>query len=87
MCGYHLLKHWSRTQRVVTLSSGEAEFGGIDKGTIEAFGIQSWAQDFGIAMSVRILVDSFAAIGICRRVGIGWVRHLAVAQLWIPEGF
>ena len=26
-----------------------------------------------------------AAIGICRRTGIGRVRHLAVGQLWVQE--
>ena len=30
--------------------------------------------------------DSAAAIGICRRSGIGRVRHLAVGQLWVQEG-
>ena len=29
--------------------------------------------------------DASAAIGICRRAGIGRVRHLAVAQLWVQE--
>ena len=29
--------------------------------------------------------DSSAAIGICKRSGIGKVRHLAVAQLWVQD--
>ena len=29
--------------------------------------------------------DSAAAIGICRRSGIGRVRHLVVGQLWVQE--
>jgi hypothetical protein len=29
--------------------------------------------------------DSAAAIGICRRSGIGRARHLAVGQLWVQE--
>ena len=37
-------------------------------------------------MSVRMHADSAAAIGICRRSGIGRVRHLAVGQLWVQEG-
>ena len=32
-----------------------------------------------------IHADSSAAIGICRRTGIGRVRHLAVSQLWVQE--
>ena len=37
-------------------------------------------------MKVRMHADSAAAIGICRRSGIGRVRHLAVGQLWVQEG-
>ena len=37
-------------------------------------------------MAVRMHADSEAAIGICRRTGIGRVRHLAVGQLWVQEG-
>ena len=29
--------------------------------------------------------DSSAAIGICKRTGIGKVRHLATGQLWVQE--
>jgi hypothetical protein len=86
MRGSHLIKHWSSTQKAVTLSSGEAELCGIVKGTAEALGIQSLGRDLGIEMSVSIHTDSSAAVGICRRSGIGKVRHLAVGQLWVQEG-
>ena len=36
-------------------------------------------------MPVRVHAHSAAAIGICRRSGIGLVRHLPVAQLWVQE--
>jgi hypothetical protein len=85
MMGSHLIKHWSTTQKVVTLSSGEAELAGIVKGTAEALGLQSLAADLGISIKVQIHADSSAAIGICKRSGIGKVRHLAVGQLWIQE--
>ena len=84
--GTHLIKHWSCTQKAVTLSSAEAELYGLVKGTTEALGIQSWGHDLGIALPVRMHADSAAAIGICRRSGIGRVRHLAVGQLWVQEG-
>ena len=32
-----------------------------------------------------MFADSSAAIGICKRSGIGKVRHLAVGQLWVQE--
>jgi hypothetical protein len=86
MRGAHLIKHWSVTQKAVTLSSGEAELCGIVKGTAEALGIQSLGRDLGVEMEVSIHTDSSAAAGICRRSGIGRVRHLAVGQLWVQEG-
>ena len=39
--GTHLIKHWSCTQRAVTLRSAEAELYRLVKGTIEALGVQS----------------------------------------------
>ena len=38
-----------------------------------------------IGLPIQLHADSAAAIGICRRTGIGRVRHLAVGQLWIQE--
>ena len=83
--GGHLVKHWASTQKVVTLSSGEAELAGIVKGASEALGLQSLCLDLGIQTDIEIHADSSAAIGICRRSGIGKVRHLATGQLWVQE--
>jgi hypothetical protein len=85
MRGRHLLKHWSVTQKVVTLSSGEAELAGVVRGASEGCGLQSLAADLGVVLRFSIHADSSAAIGICRRAGIGRVRHLAVSQLWVQE--
>jgi hypothetical protein len=83
--GSKLVKHWSSTQKSITLSSGEAELGGVVKAASEALGLQSVAGDLGIQLRIALCADSSAAIGICRRAGIGRVRHLAVGQLWIQE--
>ncbi len=85
MLGTHLLKHWASTQKKSTLSSGEAEFGAVVRGFSEALGIQSVARDLGVELQPEVHADSSAAIGICRRSGIGKVRHLAVAQLWVQD--
>merc|ERR1712122_413981 len=42
MRGSHLLKHFSKTQKVVTLSSAEAELGGIVHGAAEGMGFSLW---------------------------------------------
>ena len=76
MLGTHLVKHWASTQKVVTLSSGEAELYGVVKGATEALGLRSLAQDIGMGtIDIHLHADSSAAIGICNRTGIGKVSH------------
>jgi hypothetical protein len=85
LLGAHLLKHWASTQKRHTLSSGEAELGAIVKSFSEILGLQSVARDLGVELRPEVHADSAAAIGICNRSGIGKVRHLAVAQLWVQD--
>ena len=51
----------------------------------EVLGIQSVARDLGVELKPEVHADSSAANGICSRCGIGKVRHLAVAQLWVQD--
>ena len=81
----HVVKHWATTQTVVALSSAEAELGGIVKGIAQAMGIKSIAADLGIELTIAVHTDSSAAMGIVQRAGIGRVRHLDVAQLWVQD--
>ena len=83
--GNHLVKHWSTTQTTVALSSAEAELTGICKGAAQSLGLQSLAADLGIRLDVTVMTDATAAIGIARRRGLGKVRHLATADLWIQD--
>jgi hypothetical protein len=85
MRGNHCIKHWSTTQSTVALSSGEAELGGICRGASIGLGLQSLAMDLGILLDREILTDATAAIGICRRRGLGKIRHLATADLWVQD--
>ena len=85
MRGGHPVKHWSITQTTIALSSGEAELGGICRGASIALGLQSLARDLGIDLKVKIFTDATAAIGICRRRGLGKIRHLHVADLWVQD--
>ena len=58
---------------------------GIATGSCEGLGLVPVAKDLGIEAGLEVLADSSAAIGICRRTGIGKVRHLAVGQPWVQE--
>ena len=42
-------------------------------------------RDLGLDFTLDIQPDAAAAIGICRRRGLGKVRHLAVADLWVQD--
>ena len=85
MIGNHLVKSWSNTQSIVSLSSGEAEYYGIVKGSSMALGIKSMMADFGVTMGVRIKTDASAAKGIANRTGLGKIRHIHVNQLWVQD--
>ena len=55
------------------------------KTAAEALGIQSVLSDFGVSVKIEIHSDATAAIGICKRQGLGRVRHLATADLWVQQ--
>ena len=85
MLGKHVIRTWSATQRVIALSSGEAEFYGMVKGGAEAMGSRSILSDLGLEHKIRLSEDSSAAKGIADRTGLGKVRHIEVNQLWIQD--
>ena len=85
MHGSHLIKHWSTTQTTVALSSAEAELTGICKGSAQGLGLQALAGDLGLTWKIRVATDAAAAVGICRRKGLGKIRHLATADLWVQD--
>ena len=80
-----MLKWWSKTQPTLALSSGEAELAAIVRATSEGLGIQAMMEEFGIPVNLVIKSDAVAAIGIVKRQGLGRVRHLAVADLWVQQ--
>ena len=69
MIGDHIVKHWSTTQAVIALSSGEAEYYGMVKGASIGLGIASMMQDLGVSMQVRVRTDASAAKSIASRRG------------------
>ena len=79
------VKHWSKTQSTIVLSSGEAELSGIGSGMAQALGIQSLCSDMGWKLKPRLHSDATAAIGIAKRRGLGKVRHLHCTDLWVQE--
>ena len=85
MIGNCLIKHWSKTQSTISLSSGEAELHGIAQGCSQGLGLQSLLRDAGWHLPLHVHTDATAAIGIARRKGLGKIRHLDVTDLWIQD--
>ena len=85
MWGSHLIKSWSKTQTVVALSSGEAEYYGMVRGTSIGLGVRGLMEDLGVTMRVRTSTDSTAASGIANRRGLGKARRNEVNQLWLQD--
>ena len=70
---------------VLALSSGESELGALTRACTEGLGMKSLLADFGIHVNVQVRSDATAALGMARRLGLGRVRHLATADLWIQQ--
>lgn len=85
MRGCHVIKHYSTTQATVALSSAEAELISLVRGASEGLGIQSLLRDLGEECEINLMTDATAAMGICRRTGVGKVRHLDTRLLWIQD--
>ena len=69
----------------MALSSGEAELAAIVRSTSEGLGIFAIMEEFKIQARIIVKSDAVAAIGIVKRQGLGRVRHLAVADLWVQQ--
>ena len=85
MHGCHVVKHWSRTQGSVALSSGESELIALVKGSCEILGFVSLCSEMGLTVTPHVLTDSSAAKGAVSRVGTGRMKHVATQSLWVQE--
>ncbi len=83
--GSHTLKSWSSQQKVIALSSGEAELYAVLKAATQTKGIMSMFMDFGLEADGLVMTDANAAMGIVHRQGLGKMRHLDVQYLWIQQ--
>ena len=83
--GQHVLKSWASTQSVIALSSGESEFYSIVKGASQSLGLQALMSDLNIRCGIKLLTDATTGKSIASRRGLGKVRHVEVANLWIQQ--
>ena len=83
--GEHVLKTYCKQQKVIALSSAEAELYAMVAASAEVLAISAYAKDLGMTLDVEMYCDSAAALGITNRAGIGKVRHLRTQGLWVQE--
>ena len=87
MFGKCCLSHWSKTQAVIALSSGEAELNALTKGlseSLEAFHLLEEGS-LHLKRGIILCTDSTAASGTAHRWGAGRIKHLELRQLWIQQ--
>ena len=86
MFGNHAIKHWSSTQSLISISSGEAEYYGCVRASSHGLGIKSMLGDLGISgKRLRVKTDASVAKSLAARRGLGGIRHIEVNQLWLQE--
>ncbi len=85
MLGSHTIKHWSKTQSGVALSSGEAELYALVKASTETLGILGMIQEMGYTFEGVVATDSSAAKGAVARIGCGRLKHVQLNTFWIQE--
>ena len=85
MLGKDTLKAYTRKQRIIAKSSAEAELYAAALGASEAKGVQSMMFDLGFEVKPVLAIDAKATEHILHRQGIGKLKHIDVAYLWVQD--
>ena len=85
MLGKHTLKAYTRKQRIIAKSSAEAELYAAALGASDAKGVQSMMFDLGFEVKPVLAIDAKATEHILHRQGIGKLKHIDVAYLWVQD--
>ena len=87
MRGSHLLRHSATLQASIGLSSAEAEYYALVRGSCFGLGMQAYYEDWDIKLRLRVHSDSSSARSFAKRRGLGKQRHVMTRFLWIQERF
>ena len=82
LVGRHLLKAYTRKQKIIARSSAEAELCAAALGASGAKGVESMMCDLCFAVKPVLIIDAKATEHILHRHGIGNMKHITVALLW-----
>ena len=85
MLGGHTLKAYTQKRKVIAKSSAEAELYAGALGASEAKGVQIMMRDLGCAVKPVLNIDAKATEHIHHRPGIGKMKHIDVAHMWLRD--
>ena len=74
-----------KSQAVIALSSGEAEYYGLVSGLCQALGEQSQLRDWGVHVPIIGYMDATTGLSIGSRHGLGKVKHIDTVFLWAQD--
>ena len=83
--GKHPIFAASSTQRILTLSSGEAEFYGAVRCACRTLGLKSLMSDLSLEVKAELVTDSSACKGLFSMCGAGKSRHIHCPALWLQH--
>ncbi len=83
--GQHTVAFRSKSQSVIALSTGEAEFYALVGAISSGMGLVSVLADFGIDLPLVVRTDASAGLGTASRRGLGRTKHIHVQYLWIQN--
>ena len=85
MLGEATCHTYSKSQAVIALSSGEAEYYGLVSAISASCGVQSALLDWGWRLGINVLMDASTGIAIGSRRGLGKVKHIDTVFLWMQQ--
>ena len=85
MLGQSTTKTYSKSQAVIALSGGEAEYYGLVSGISHSLGEQVTARDWRVLLDIQLYMDATAGMAIGSRKGLGRVKHIDTVFLWAQE--
>ena len=83
--GSSTIKTGCKSQAVIALSSGEAEYYGLVSAACNALGEQSTLKDWGIFLPIQSWMDASTGLSIGSRHGLGRVKHIDTVFLWVQD--
>ena len=85
LLGKCTIRNTCKSQAVVALSSGEAEYYVLVPGTCQAPGEQSLLADWNTHVSITCYMDATTGLAIGSQHGLGKVKHVDTVFLWTQQ--